>query len=96
MCLYNLVILALTVLAIYSSKAAGFGICDRFLNFDNCQTAVVSDVISGTVDQYLGMDVFANFGDSRFKTSEPSFSAVFRTPITSDRKYMVTLYLVWL
>ena len=42
------------------------------------------------------MDVCENFGDSRLKLSEASFSAVFRTSITSDRKYIVTPYLVWL
>ena len=36
---------------IYSSKAVGFGIFAHFLNFDNCQLEVVSDVISGTADQ---------------------------------------------
>ena len=33
------------------------------------------------------MDVCANFGDSRLKPSESSFSAHFRTSITSDWKY---------
>ena len=67
-----------------------------FLNFNNSQPEVVSDVISSRIDQDLGMDVCANFGDSRLKPSEASFSAVFRTPITSDRKYVVTSYPVWL
>ena len=53
---------------------------------------VVSDVISGTVDQDVGMDVCANFGDSRLKRSEMSFSALFRKSITSDRKYIVMSY----
>ena len=35
---------------------------------------VVSDAISGKVDQDVGMDVGANFGDSRLKLSEASFS----------------------
>ena len=35
---------------------------------------VVSDVISGMVDQDAGMDVCANFGDSRLKLSQASFS----------------------
>ena len=56
------------------------------LNFDNCQPEVVSDVIPGMVDQDVGMDVRANFGDSMLKSSEASFSAVFRTSITFDRK----------
>ena len=68
----------------------------QFLNVDNCRPEVVSDVISGMVDQDVGMDECANFGDSRLKPSEASFSAVFRTPITSDRKYIVTSYPVWL
>ena len=38
------------------------------------------------------MDVCANFGDSRLKLSEASFLAIFRTFITSDRKYIVTSY----
>ena len=63
------------------------GIFDRFLNLDNCQPEVVSDVISGMVDQDVGMDECANFGDSRLKPSESSFLACFRTSITSARKY---------
>ena len=65
-----------------------------FLNFDNCQPEVVSDVIHGMVNQDVGviMDVCANFGDYRLKPSEASFSADFRTSITSDRKYIVTSY----
>ena len=35
---------------------------------------VVSDVISGTVDQDVGMDVRANFGNSRLKLLGASFS----------------------
>ena len=53
---------------------------DRHFRLDNCQREVVSDVISGTVNQDVGMDVCANFGDSWLKPSEASFSAVFRTP----------------
>ena len=83
-------ILAQTVLEIYSSEAVECGIFDRFLNFDNCQPEVVRDVISGMVDQDLGMDVCASFGGSRLKLSEASFSSVFRTSISSDRKYVVT------
>ena len=48
-----------------------------FLNFDTCQPEVVRDVIHGMVDQDVGMDVRANFGDSMLKSSEASFSAVF-------------------
>ena len=40
------------------------------------QPEVVSDVISSTAVQDVGMDVCANFGDSRLKPSEASFSAV--------------------
>jgi len=68
----------------------------QFFNFDNCRPEVVSDVISGTADQDVGMDVCANFGDSRLKPSEASFSASFRTSITSDRKYIMTSYPVQL
>ena len=32
------------------------------LNFGNCHPEVVSDVVSGTVDQDVGVDVCANFG----------------------------------
>ena len=49
-------ILAQTVHEIYYSEAVGCSIFDRFLNFDNCQPEVVSDVISGMVDQNVGMD----------------------------------------
>ena len=65
-----------------------------FFEFGNCQPEVVSDVISGMVDQDVGMNVRANFGDSRLKLSDASFSAVFRRSTTSDRKYVVTSYLV--
>ena len=56
----------------------------------------MSNVISGTADQDVGMDLFANFGDSRLKPSDASFSAVFRTSITSDQKYIVISYPVLL
>ena len=93
MCLYNLVILAQIVDEIYSSEAVGCGIFDHFfLNFDNCQSEEVSGVVSGMVDQVIGIDVCANFGDSRLKALEASFLALFRTSITSDRKYLVTSY----
>ena len=81
---------------IYSSEAVGCGISARYLNFDNCQLEVVTHVISGMADQDAGMNVWVNFCDSRSKTSEASFSALFRTSITSDRKYIVTSYPVWL
>ena len=77
MCLQNLVILAQMVQEIYSSVAVGCGIFDRFWNFDNCQTEAVSDVISSMINQNAGMNVCVNFGDSRLKQSEASFSALF-------------------
>ena len=89
-------ILSQKVHEIYSNEAVVCSIFDRYLNFDNCQPEVVSDVISGTVDQDVGMDVCANFGDYRLKLSDASFSAVFRTSITSDQKNTVTSYQVWL
>ena len=62
-----------TVLEIYSSKSVGCGIFDRFWNFDICQPEAVSDVISGMADQDGGLDVSANFGDSRLKPPGASF-----------------------
>ena len=47
------------------------------LNFNDCQPEVVSDVISGKFDEDVGMDVCANFGDSKLNPSEASFSALF-------------------
>ena len=89
----NLVILTQTVHEIKSCESVGCGIFDRFvLNFDNCQPEVVSDVISGMTDQNVSVDVCANFRDFRLKPSEASFSAPFRTSVTSDRKYIVTSY----
>ena len=73
-------ILSQTVHEIYSSDAVGCGILDSFFYFDNCQPEVVSDFISGMVDQdvgIVGMDVYGNLGDSRLKPSEASFLAVF-------------------
>ena len=46
-------------------------------NFDNWQPEVASNVISSTAVQDVGMDVCITFGDSRLKTSDASFSAVF-------------------
>ena len=65
-----------------------------FLNFDNYQLEAVSDVISGMTVQNGSTDVCANFGESSLKPTQASFSALFRTPITSDRKYVVTSYSV--
>ena len=87
-------ILSRTVHEIYNGEAVVCSIFYHFLNFDNCQPEVVSDVISGMVDHDVGMDVCANFGNSRLKLSEAPFSAIFRMSITSDRKYMVMSYLV--
>ena len=44
-------------------KAAG-GIFDRFLNFDNCQLEVVSDVVSGVVVGPTGIKDLVKFGAS--------------------------------
>ena len=44
-------ILAQTVQEIYISETVGCGIFDRVLNFDNGQPEVISDVVSGMVDQ---------------------------------------------
>ena len=79
---------------IYSSEAVVFGNFARFLDFDNCQPEGVSDVISGGADQDVGVYVCAKLGGSRLTPSEASFSAFFRTSITCDRKYIVTLYSV--
>ena len=57
-----------------------------FFNFDNCQPEVVSDVISGIVDQDVSMYACANFGDSRLKPPEASFSALFRTSINAAKQ----------
>ena len=62
-------ILALTILEIYSSEAVEFSIFDRLLNFDNCQPEVVSDVISGVVVDSTGVKVRVKFGDSRLNRS---------------------------
>ena len=92
----KLMIIAQSVHERCHSEAVGCGIFDRFLNFGNCQPEVASDVISGMIKQDAGMDVCANFGDSRLKPSEASFSVLFRTSITSDQKYLMTLYPVCL
>ena len=68
-------VLAKTVLEIFSSVAVGCGIFDRLLNVDNCQPEAVSDVIPGVGDQ---MYLLANFDDSRLKMSKASFSAPFQ------------------
>ena len=57
----------------------------RFFSLQLPIGSTVSDVISGVANQDVGMDVFANFCDSRFKPSDASFSVLFRTSITSDR-----------
>ena len=79
-----------------AAKSKDSAFAHVFLNFDNCQPAVVSDVISGKADEDVGLDVCGNFGDSRLKSSDASFSAVFRTSITSERKNIVTSYPVCL
>ena len=87
-------ILAQAVLEICNSEAVGGGIFDRFFNFDKCQQEVVSDIITGMAVQDVNLDLCGNFGDSRLKQSEASFSAILRTSITSDRKKTVTTYTV--
>ena len=60
-------ILAQTVLEIYSSGAVGCGVFDRFFSSTSItanRKEVVSDVKSGMVYQDAGMDVRANLGDS--------------------------------
>ena len=76
-------ILAQRVHEIYSSETVGCDnkAIDRLGNFDNCQPETVSEVISSTVNQDVGMDVCAHFGDSRLKQSEASFPALFRMSI---------------
>ena len=41
---------------------------------------VVSDIISGMADQDVGMDICANFGNSRLKLSKPHFRGRRTTP----------------
>ena len=48
-----------------------------FLNFDNCQPEVVSDVISGIADQDVGMYVWANLGNSGLKPRRRHFRPFF-------------------
>ena len=48
-----------------------------FFYFDNYQPEAVSDVMSGMVDQDVGLDVCTNFGDSSLKPLEASFSALY-------------------
>ena len=66
-------ILSQTVHEIYSGAAVGCGIFDRSLNFDNCQPEILSDVISGMVDQDVDINVCADFFDSTLKPPEASF-----------------------
>ena len=63
----NALVKLVSIHEINSSEAVGFGIFARFLNFDNCQSVAVSDVISSVVDQDVGMEVCSNFGVSRLK-----------------------------
>ena len=50
-------------------EAVVYGIFDRYLNFDNCQPELVSDVISGAVVDLTGVKVPVKFGDSRSNRS---------------------------
>ena len=54
-----MVILAQTVLEIYSTEPVGCGIFNLFLNLNNCQPEAVRNVVSGMVDQDVGMDVMS-------------------------------------
>ena len=67
-----------------------------FLNFDYCQPEVVSDVICGMADQDVSTDVCANFGDSRLKPSEASFSTLFSNVDNFRPEVYMTSYPVWL
>ena len=58
-------ILAQTLHEIYSSGAVRCCNFARFLNFDNYQPEVVSDVISGAVVDPMGLKFRAKFGDSQ-------------------------------
>ena len=80
-------ILARTVHEIYSSEAVVYGIFDRSLNFDDCQLEVVSDVISGMVDQGVGLDVCVNFGDSRSNRSQDTRLPHFVRTMTTTLAY---------
>ena len=71
---------------ILDERFARYGTFDRYFNFDNSQPEIVSDVISGRADQDVSVDVCANFGVSRLKPSEVSFSALCRTSIAFDWK----------
>ena len=46
-------------------EATWGGVLDHFLNFDDCQSEVASDVISGVVVDLSSMDVHVKFGGSR-------------------------------
>ena len=61
MCLENLAIFSSNgSREIYSSETIGCGIFDLFVNFDNCQPEVVSDDISGVVEDPTGVKVREN------------------------------------
>ena len=66
-------ILALIVLEIYNSETVGCGIFDSFL----ITSITVSDVVSGMANQDVGLDVCANFGDSRLKLRMRHFRSFF-------------------
>ena len=60
------------------------GIFDSFFRC-SFRREVASDVLSRMADQDVDVDVCANFDDCRLKPSVASFSASYRTSITSDR-----------
>ena len=62
---------------VHSNIAVGCDIFLPYLKFDNCQPEIGSDVVSRMVEQDVGMDVFANFGDSGLKPSVRHFRPFF-------------------
>ena len=77
MYLQNLVILAQTAHEIHSSPPSDAGFSNRSLNLHDCQQEEVSDVIAGVVDQDVGVNVCANFVDSRLKPTGRHFRPFF-------------------
>ena len=62
-------ILALTVLDIYSSEAVEFGIFGPFSNVNKFRPEVRSDVISGVFVDPAGVNAQVKFGDSKSNRS---------------------------
>ena len=72
-------ILAQTVHEIYNSKAVRCRIFSPFSNVDNFRPEVASDVISGVVVDYVGVDVRATFGNLGETVAELFYSLASRT-----------------